>query len=114
MMLPSFCHDTITVSRAPLIEERGSHIPDWTHAETHTIGHCSVQPAGSSLSLGDPRVLNTQILQTAYLPPDADIQAGDRITWQGVDYVIDGEPAHWTSPTGILDHIVISLIAWKG
>lgn len=113
-MLPSICHDTITVSRAPVITERGSTIYDWSQAQAHQIDHCSVQPAGSGLTLGEARVLNTNILQTVYLPPDADIQAGDKITWQNIDYAIDGEPLHWTSPTGLLDHIVVSLIAWKG
>lgn len=112
-MLPGFCRRTITVQRAPLVVPRGSHERDWPHAVTHHVAGCSVQPAGTSLDVSEPRS-NTTIRWTVFAPVDADVVKSDRILIDGTPYSIDGEPQRWSSPTGRLDHMTFSLIDWRG
>ncbi|OXM99880.1 hypothetical protein [Bifidobacterium vansinderenii] len=113
-MLPSFCTDTVSVFRAPLVEDRGAQIRDWNHATSHDIGGCSVQPANTSLMLDQPRETNTVIRFTAFLPPDADVEPGDKIIYRNREYAIDGEPFHWPSATGNLDYTLLNLVDWEG
>lgn len=112
-MLPRFCSQTITVARAPLIDDRGAQIRDWSNATSHDITGCSVQPASTSLGTSDARE-PVNILHTAYLPPAADIALGDKITFDGSDYALNGAPQHVESPTGAVSHTVINLIRWVG
>ena len=51
---------------------------------------------------------------TVYGPPDADVQAGDRIEYGGKVYTINGEVLSWPSATGGLDHIQLNLERWQG
>jgi hypothetical protein len=51
---------------------------------------------------------------TAYLPPGADVQAGDKIRYAGKEYQITGEPRPWNSPTGRVSSIQIRLERWAG
>lgn len=111
-MLPSFCNDTITRIRPGQKESRGSIIPDWTQATTKEIGGCSMQPASTSLSQ-DGRVLGLLDEYTLFLPADADIQAGDRVQFNGRVYEIDGEVR--IQPAALrLDHIELRLRSHKG
>ena len=106
-MLPSFCRDTITRIRPGETESRGSIIPDWSKATEKEIGGCSMQPATTTLSQ-DGRVLGLLDEYTLFLPPTADVKAGDRIRYNGQVYEIDGDvriqPAAFR-----LDHIEIRL-----
>lgn len=106
-MLPSFCKDTVKRIRPGTKESRGSIIPDWTTATEKEIGGCSMQPASTSLSQ-DGRVLGLLDEYQLFLPPDADIQAGDRISYNGQVFEIDGEVR--VQPAALrLDHIEIRL-----
>ena len=89
-MLPSFCKDTVTRIRPGTKDSRGSTIPDWTKASTLTIEGCSMQPASTSLS-EDGRVLGISDIYTLFAPPDADIEAGDRIEFDGRTYAVEGD-----------------------
>ena len=113
MALPSFFRQSITRIRPGTKVLRGSEVPDWTQATTATINACSVQPAGTSLSQ-DGRVLALTDGLTAYVPANADIQAGDRIEYGGEVYTINGAPRVWPSASGGLDHIQLSLERWSG
>ena len=92
---------------------RGSDIPDWSNSTRAIIEGCSVQPAGTSLSQ-DGRVLALTDGLTAYIPPDADVKAGDRIEYAGEVYTINGAPRAWPSASGGLDHIQLNLERWSG
>lgn len=106
-MLPSFCKDTVKRIRPGTKESRGSIIPDWTTATEKEIGGCSMQPASTSLSQ-DGRVLGLLDEYQLFLPPDADVQAGDRISYNGQVFEIDGEVR--VQPAALrLDHIEIRL-----
>ena len=47
-MLPSFCREVVTVSRAPLAAMRGTYERDWSSASSHEVAGCSVQPSQTS------------------------------------------------------------------
>lgn len=111
-MLPSFCKDTVTRIRPATRESRGSVIPDWTNATEKDIEGCSMQPASTSLTQ-DGRVLGLLDEYTLFTPPDADIQAGDRIKYNGQVYQIDGDVR--IQPAALrLDHIEIRLRRFSG
>lgn len=112
-MVATFANDTITVIRPGQKEVRGTTLPDWNNAEEHNVERCSFQPAGTSLSL-DGRVLGITNGATCYCPYEADIQAGDRIRFDGKTYTIDGAPRRWRSPTGARNHIMLNLEAYSG
>lgn len=106
-MLPSFCNQTVTRIRPAAIESRGSIIPDWSQATEKDIGGCSMQPATTSLSQ-DGRVLGLLDEYTLFAPAEADIQAGDRIRYNGQIYQIDGDVR--IQPAALrLEHLEIRL-----
>lgn len=110
-MLPSIMNQTITRIRPGTKTSRGSVIPDWDNTTSATISGCSIQPASTDLSQ-DGRVLGIMDGMTAYLPPTADVQEGDRIQYNGAVYTINGAPRHW--PGINLGHIQLSLRRWSG
>ena len=112
-MIPSFWRQSITRVRPGTKTVRGADVPDWDNTEDLVIEHCSVQPAATSLSQ-DGRVLGVSDGLTAYIPPNADVKAGDKIVYNGNDYAINGEPLAWPSATGDLDHINLNLVRWVG
>ena len=112
-MLPSWANDTIVRLRATIITQRGSEIPDWTNTDQLTITGCSMQPASTSLTQ-DGRIQGITDGYTCYLPPGADVIAGDRILYNGKTYTINGEPRAWTSPTGLASNTQLQLERWSG
>ena len=113
MALPSWANDTVTRIRPGTIERRGSIEPDWEHPTEQQISGCSMQPATTTLSQ-DGRVLGISEGYTCFLPPGADVQAGDKIRFGNKDYQIMGEPKVWTSPTGRVSSTQLSLERWEG
>lgn len=113
MALPSFCKETIQVSRAPLVRSRGTSERDWASAKTHEVAGCSVQFGSTSTDRTDPR---DAIDSTAALfaPPGADILAGDRIACASGVFAVQGEPMPRTSPTGAVSHVECALERWEG
>lgn len=113
-MLPSFCDQEITRVRPGTKTARGSTTPDWSQSAvtTLTIKGCSIQPAATTLSQ-DGRVLGVSEQLTAYLPEGSDVQAGDRIIFDGDVYTINGEPKHWKAALK-LSNIQLNLIRWEG
>lgn len=89
-MLPSFCRDIVTRIRPSTKTSRGSTIFDWSTVSTLTIEGCSMQPASTTLS-EDGRVLGISDLYTLFAPPDSDIEAGDRIEFNGKTYTVEGD-----------------------
>lgn len=112
-MLPSWANDTVIRLRATAITQRGSEIPDWSSPDRLEIPGCSMQPAGTSLTQ-DGRVQGTTDGYTCYLPPGADVLAGDRIEYGGNTYTINGEPRAWNSPTGRVSNTQLQLERWYG
>ena len=113
-MLPTFCKQEVTRLRPGTKTERGSLIFDWSadKISKQKITGCSVQPSATTLSQ-DGRVLGVSETLTAYLPEGSDVQAGDRIQYDGDVYTIQGEPRHWQGAAN-LSHIQLTLIRWEG
>ena len=112
-MLPSFCRDSVTVKRAALVDSRGSKVLDWSNPTEIHLSRCSVQPSTSARDF-DGRTIQVTEDWTLYAPPGSDIQAGDRIEWNGVTFEIDGAPMPWQSPTGRVSHVWARLKEWRG
>ena len=112
MGLQSFWTQTITRLRPGKKVLRGSEVFDWSDPDELDIPECSVQPAGTSLSQ-DGRVMGVQDGLTVYAPVDADVQAGDRIRFNGNVYTINGDPLVWPA-AGRLAHIQLNLLRWRG
>lgn len=113
-MLPSFCTQTIKRERAPFKTERGSKIRDWEseNVDVKSIKGCSVQPASAVRAF--QRSENVVKGMVLFAPPSSDIELGDRITFQGKKYEIDGEPYVWVSPTNRVSSMQAHLKRWKG
>ena len=112
-MLPSFCNQSITRVRPGVKVLRGSTVPDWDESKVDriTINGCSVQPSATTLSQ-DGRVLGISEQITAYLPEGSDVQAGDRIEYDGNTFTIIGEPKKWVAPTR--SNVQLQLTRWEG
>ena len=113
MAIPSWASQTITRIRPGTKESRGSVIPDWNNTDRLDIGGCSVQPASTGVVL-EGRVLGIEEGLSVLMPEGSDVIAGDRIEYDGNIYTINGEPKKWTSPTGRVSHIALSLERWYG
>lgn len=107
----TFANDAIIRIRPVLVEDERHNLVEG-EASKLTIFGCSVQP-GVSLEENSMRD-STKIAWTAYLPEGADILSTDRVCFDGVEYVIDGEPERWKSPTGALSHVRVFLVRWEG
>lgn len=112
-MLPSFCTQRIIRERAPFKTVRGAQVRDWDSDDIDVleITRCSVQDEGSTRSWR--RSQNVEKGDHLFAPPNADIQLGDRITFEGKRYEIDGEPAVWPYPSGVASKQA-HLKRWKG
>lgn len=111
-MLPSFARQTVTVARAPYIDSRGTQVRDWSAAVETAVAGCSVQPNASDTAWTDTSQAVT-VRARLWCPPGTDIQAGDRVTVEGVQYAVEGAPMAWQSPTGAIDHIEAALVDWR-
>lgn len=113
-MLPSFCNQTVTRIRPGTTTSRGSTIFSWDSDKisTKNISGCSMQPATTSLTT-DGRVLGISDTYTLFAPPDADIQAGDRIQYGTKVYEIDGD-VRVQPAAQRLEHIEITLRRYYG
>lgn len=109
----SFFRQQIIRKRPGEKTQRGSPIPDWENAQELVIPGCSVQPGSTELDQAG-RVLGVADGLTAFLPVDADVQAGDHILYNGKEYAILGEPRVWQSPTGAVSHTRLNLERWSG
>lgn len=109
----SFINDTVTVLRAPIIDKNGMEKRDWSRSVAFDIK--SVMITGRSTTRDfEGRTLQTDDRRTLRAQYDADIQAGDRIVWNGETYEIEGEVFHTKSPTGRVSSTRCSLVRWNG
>lgn len=109
----SFMDQTVEVLRAPLVESRGSLVPDWDAAERHEVGSCLVTDAGTSQDR-DGRSGHAEGRKVLRAPYGADVRAGDRVVCGGETYEVDGEVHRTESPTGRASSLKCELAAWKG
>ena len=113
-MLPSWCEDTVTVLRAPMVERRGVAVPDWGSATTHTVRGCSLQEGTTTTEFDTSQRNATESDATLLMPPAADVRDGDRISMGGRTWEVSGVPYDMRSPTGATSHRRASLKQWRG
>ena len=113
MALPCWAAETVIRLRPKTRTVRGSEITDWSSPIEAVISGCSMQPAGTALSQ-DGRIQGITDGYTCFLPPEADVKAGDRIRYNGIDYTINGEPRIWHSPSGRVSNMQLNLERWSG
>lgn len=112
-MMPSFARETVRVTRAPLVESRGTKVRDWARATTHTLPYCLVTRGGTSGSV-DVRESSDMGLNLL-CPLRSDIEQGDKVVRKdGTAWVVVGIPQPNESPTGRLDHKRAQLKKWEG
>lgn len=109
----SFMKDTVTVRRAPFIVKNGLKCYDWAQAQDTTVSNVQVTAQSTSRDF-EGRVLNISDRRTLRAPFDADVQAGDRVIWNGETYEIEGEVFHTKSPTGRVSSTRCTLVRFKG
>lgn len=109
----SFMKDSVTRYRAPVTKYNGQDKYDWANAVAKTITKVQVI-AQSTARVFDDRTLNISERYTLRAPYDADIEAGDRIGWNGNTYEIEGEVFHTKSPTGRISSTRCTLVRWVG
>ena len=112
-MLPSWCTETVTVTRASAATTGRRTEREWAHATTHAVAGCSVQPGGTSTGVGTVDAVSVADA-TLVAPVGADLAEGDRVTATSGTYVVDGIPYAWTSSTGRVSHVQARLRKWAG
>ena len=112
MALPSFCRTTVTVKRPGTITVRGVVVPDPDNETVISINGASVQFRATDMTF-DQRD-GVTVRAVVYLPPGADVKAGDKLVYNDVEYKVDGAPLPVESPTGRVSHIKAQLVDWEG
>ena len=122
MLSPTLATQTITRIRPVAVTNRyGDLEADWDNATSLDIVGCAVHPAGTSEDT-DPARTAVAIRWNLFLPPGSDIASGDRVTFDGTLYEVDGMPLAWSGSSGIaangvfgvLDHIAAQLVRVEG
>lgn len=108
----SFFKDTVTVLRAGLVNKNGMQVFDWSNPESWTLTRCQCTPQATDREYD--RTLNYPDRRTLRAPYNADIQAGDRVIWNGDTYEIQGEVFHTASPGGGASTTRCTLARWEG
>ena len=112
MPMPDWATVTVTVERPATKEARGARVADWSGATRTEVAGCWVGNASSSSDPSDQgRAATTRL--TLYAPAGTDVRRGDRVTYAGTRYAIDGEPLAYQSPFGGIDHIECALVDWE-
>ncbi|MFF1820391.1 hypothetical protein ACFVWG_24005 [Kribbella sp. NPDC058245] len=79
--------------------------PDWANPTATTVAGCSVQPIPAPAYTVDQD--SSQTRWSVWAPGGTDVQATDRVLWNGDTYDVDGAPQRWHF--GRLSHVVINL-----
>lgn len=112
MPMPVWDTVTVTVTRPAWVGSRGTMVPDWDNATAVEVPGCWVgNPATSADATATSRPALSRA--TLYLPPTADVREGDRVTYAGADYALDGAPLAFPSPFGGIDHYEVPLVDWS-
>lgn len=109
----SFFRDSVTVLRAPSSLKNGMPFFDWENASQSIVSKVQVTAQATGRDFGE-RQMQASDRRTLRAEYNADIQAGDRIVWNGDTYEIEGEVFHTMSPTGRVSSTRCTLVRWTG
>lgn len=108
----SFADETVTILRPSVIKEWGQEVVDWENLVPHEVHNCvGYGLSGMETIQGQDVAAGTYVL---FMPTNTDVRGTDLIGFQGKVWMIMGDPAKQTSPTGAVDHIVITIKYWDG
>lgn len=115
----SFKNQTVTRVRPGTTVKRGDSVPNWAPGAVSelSISGCRFQPeigneqTSNSYGVGRDSVAHRGVL---FAPVGADVLATDRVRIGTDTYEIDGPPRHWSSPTGALAHVELTLELVEG
>lgn len=94
--------DAVVRQRAPLIAgPYGNQQRDWPNATSVTYT-AELQPVSSTEDIVNQQQTVTR--WRLFLGPDADLQATDRVVWDGDTYEVDGDVERWKR-WGVLHHV---------
>ena len=109
----SWFDKTVTVLRAPVVQYGTRSERDWSQASEHRVAECALVRPTSSTDWRDPA--RTRAIDKLLIAPyGSDIREGDRISYGGRTYEVDGIPEDRESPTGAVSHLRAALVAWSG
>jgi len=109
----SFHRDTITVLRAPLVDDGyGNQVPDWSNPSRTEVTGCRLQPERAADYVLDREAVTTR--WRLFAPASIDLRSTDRVEHNGVVYEVDGSPERWPSPTKRLAHVEVLLRRTEG
>ncbi|MEX1078884.1 MAG: head-tail adaptor protein [Homoserinimonas sp.] len=91
---------------------RGGFEDDWTDVEPVDLKGWALDAGASQEDLQNRD--GSLIQYTARGPMTADVQTGDRITFNGEQYQIDGAPVKQPGPSPVTSHIIMLLRRWEG
>jgi len=102
--------DTVIVIRAPLAANRyGGQLRDWTTTTRTTVVGVSVQPAAATEDVRDRELLVNAYTLFTSRGQDIDLEATDRVEWNGLVLQVDGDPNRWPAPGGGVHHVEAAL-----
>jgi hypothetical protein len=91
-------HDVTVVHAGTTTDRYGNTVKDWTTASSSsTRGWVS---RSSTVELTDGGREGQMSGWIAYLPVDTVVAGGDRVTWNGVTFEVDGPPNQAWTPRG--------------
>lgn len=111
-MLPSWCQDTVEVTRPAWVQKRGTWVADWTHPTSSVVEGCRLCPEAGSADL-DGRT-NTSQPWSLYAPAGTDMTIGDRVAWGGKTFEVAAPAETRRDPFGTLDHVKVPLQERRG
>jgi len=114
--VPTIFSQSVIRLRAPQLRDATSGIVrpqrDWANADTLAITGVSVQPTSTTETRDNAGVQATNTWRLySRRGSDLDIQAGDRVVWQGQTLDVLGRDEHWHGilDSGVPHHVEITL-----
>lgn len=105
--------DTITLTMPGDKAVHGSTVDDWGNAgPPRTVKGCYVE-----LALTEEDLLHrdaTLAAGTIAAPAGTVVNARDKVTFNGVDYLVDGQALEAHSVSGRIDYVPIPIKRWEG
>ena len=117
MTAPFLGNDTLVVTAiTPVLDTNGDPVTDSLGVALTTTSSVTVT-GGFEIDSSDEtnsNVQRTELHARAWLPWGTPCDEKSRITWQGLEFEVQGPIRPWTDLDGNGDHIELNCIQWKG
>lgn len=97
--------------RSTTINDHGIARTSWASSTSATVYGAYV-PATTADELTNRN--GVEVTGTFYAKSGSDIASNDRLVIDGQTFEVVGKPLPFRSPTGALNHLVVSLSIWEG